>query len=106
MKEFVMSVERVGVMFIERLFSLRSSFRHARSFDELDNAYGEMIDLKEIALSTLYQMCAPFVHITPETGEIIKCRDKYVREINLKCDALSRLDDMRYIQLKNKGVKR
>lgn len=106
MNEFTKSIEMVGVMFTERLFALRSSFRYARTFDELDKAHDDMIDLKEIAVSTLYKMCAPCVHITQETIELINVRDKYVREINSICDTLSRLDDMRYIQLKNKGVKR
>lgn len=106
MNEFVKSIEMVGIMFTERLFALRSSFRYARTFDELDNAHGEMIDLKEIAVSTLYKMRAPFVHITPETVEMINARDKYVREINSICDTLSRLDDARFEKLKAKGVKR
>ena len=106
MKEFTMSIERVGVMFSERLFALRSSFRYARTFDELDTVHGEMIDLREIAVSTLYQMCAPFVHITPETVEIINMRDKYVREIDTICNTLERLDDKRFEQLKVKGAKR
>ena len=38
--------EMVGVMFTERLYALRSSFRYARNFDELDTAHDEMIDLK------------------------------------------------------------
>lgn len=106
MNEFVKSVEMVGVMFNDRLFALRSSFRYARTFNELDTAHDSMIDLKEIAISTLYKMCAPFVHITPETIEIINMRDKYVREINRTCDNLSLLDDIRYTQLKTKGLKR
>lgn len=104
--EFEMSIEMVGVMFTERLYALRSSFRYARTFDELDIAHGEMIDLKEIAVSTLYKMCAPFVHITPETVELLNVRDKYVREINSICDTLLRLDDARFEQLKAKGLKR
>lgn len=106
MNEFKKSIEMVGVMFTDRLFALRSSFRYARTFAELDKAYDGMIDLKEIAVATLYKMCAPFVHITPETVELINVRDKYVREINSICDTLARLDDTRYIQLKNKGVNR
>lgn len=106
MNAFEKSVEMVGVMFNERLFALGSSFRHARTFDELDTAHDNMIDLKEIAIATLYKMCAPFVHVTPETIEIINCRDRYVREINATCDMLTRLDDMRYIQLKSKRAKR
>ena len=106
MKEFVKSIELVGTMFTERLYALRSSFRYARTFDELDNAHDDMIDLKEIAVSTLYKMCVPFVHITPETVELLNVRDRYVREINSICDTLSRLDDARFEQLKSKGIKR
>lgn len=106
MNEFKKSIEMVGIMFTDRLSDLRSSFRYARTFNELDKVYDGMIDLKEIAVSTLYKMCAPFVHITPETVELFNVRDKYVREINSICDMLARLDDTRYIQLKDKGVNR
>lgn len=106
MKEFEKSIEMVGIMFTERLYALRSSFRYARTFGELDIAHDEMIDLKEIAVSTLYKICEPFVHITPETVEMLNVRNKYVHEINSICDTLSRLDDARFEQLKAKGVKR
>lgn len=106
MGEFEKSIEMVGNMFRERLLALRSSFRYARTFYELDTVHDDMIDLKEIAVSTLYKMCAPFVHITPETVELLNVRDKHVREIDIICDALLLLEDMRCDQLKSKSVKR
>lgn len=106
MDEFKKSIEMVGVMLTDHLFALRSSFKYARTIDELDKVHDDMIVLKEIAVATLYKMCEPLVYITPETVELIILRDKYVREINSICDALERLDDTRYIQLKNKGVNR
>ena len=71
MKEFVKSIELVGTMFTERLYALRSSFRYARTFDELDNAHDDMIDLKEIAVSTLYKMCV--CHLCTSHRKLLNC---------------------------------